>query len=122
MQASTGPSPVPTVVSSSAAESQARPTRVGARRRIPKFVEHIDETTDDDTSASIDRTANLDVRSVPFSEPEVRVKVEEEDEVPILTKDKPADASYGHLSDKAVDGWKLGMDHKVDHSGHFEFL
>ncbi|GAB1314058.1 C-24(28) sterol reductase [Madurella fahalii] len=83
----------------SASASEAMETRSLRQRGVPKFVEHIDELTPPETPVDSD--------AAPTSE----------------TKPAKAngEASKDAAHDKLVDGWRPGMDHRIDHSGQYEF-
>ncbi|KAK4211660.1 ergosterol biosynthesis ERG4/ERG24 family-domain-containing protein [Rhypophila decipiens] len=97
--------------SSSAAENVSKPSL--QKRRTAKFIEHLDEelemqptphkTPSDDESRPLLRTANGNGNGHSNGK-----------------------ASNGHAKaakpeEKVVDGWKPGMDPKIDYSGHKEF-
>ncbi|KAF3762901.1 hypothetical protein M406DRAFT_342020 [Cryphonectria parasitica EP155] len=98
--------------SSSAAETttSSRATRALRRRGAPKFVEHIDD--DNENSSLVQNSAQQ------AGQPE------EEEGVLTRRKTAAAEATNGHAAaaeDRVVDGWKPGMDHKIDYSGRYEF-
>ncbi|KAJ8120749.1 hypothetical protein ONZ43_g2623 [Nemania bipapillata] len=100
--------------SSSAAETTTMSkTRTSIRRKpVPKF-----EDSDDAKNESF---SPVKVENVPFT--------------PLMMNGNGNGNGNGHVApkpvatkhvvpkeEKVVDGWKPGMDHKVDYSGHFEF-
>ncbi|KAJ9156618.1 Delta(24(24(1)))-sterol reductase [Pleurostoma richardsiae] len=104
--------------SSSAAEST---TRKGTTRRrgIPKFVEHIDE---DESTSSVElpKANGYDV-----AEEEAQIKTESSPDVKVIKNGKALNgATNGAAKSKVVpvvEGWRPGLDPKIDYSGKFEF-
>ncbi|KAH8893434.1 Delta(24(24(1)))-sterol reductase [Thozetella sp. PMI_491] len=95
--------------SSSAAETtDTLRSRSVRRRGVPKFTEHIEEddvtpaTSPDEDSKPLHKVANGSANGHTGS---------------------PAPKANGkaHQADRVADGWRPGMDPKVDNSGHFEF-
>lgn len=102
--------------SSSAAETNptsSRAARALRRRTTGKFVEHIDE--DENTRASLQEDATD--RPTPEQAGDGQGDG--------LTKRKTAASTKARANgadeDKLVDGWKPGMDPKIDYSGKYEF-
>lgn len=90
--------------SSSAAEG---PTRKGTLRRrgTAKFVEHLDDDVSTEATS-------------PETEP---VKKSNGKANGTSKKTNGHGPANGHAEEQMVDGWKTGMDPKVDYSGKFEF-
>ncbi|CAK7239778.1 MAG: C-24(28) sterol reductase [Sporothrix thermara] len=117
--------------SSSAAESTSKKTRPAApRRRLPKFVEHIDET--DEASDSQNATEQqqhsngkqlTDKISDFTSSPDVKPNMASPlpSGRPAAINGKATDAEPIIKTEHAVDGWKPGADYRIDYSGHKEF-
>ncbi|KAL2258420.1 hypothetical protein VTK26DRAFT_8283 [Humicola hyalothermophila] len=79
----------------STSASEAMDTRSSLRKRaVPKFVEHVEEPTPPETPVEA---------GAQHAFPKVNGKAVE------------------HKEEKLVDGWRPGMDPKIDHSGHYEF-
>ncbi|KAI1851124.1 hypothetical protein JX266_003789 [Neoarthrinium moseri] len=111
--------------SSSAAETTTSKTRAGSetragsktragsvRRRVtPKFVEHLNE---DDSSKAEEFS--------PIPDEKLSAALNGKGKAANgHTNGKANGHANGHATEQMVDGWKPGMDHRVDHSGHFEF-
>ena len=77
--------------------SEAMDTKSARQRRAPKFTEHLELTPPE---SPVDSDANEDSK---VASPEANGKADHKAE------------------DKVVDGWKAGMDPKVDLSGEYEF-
>lgn len=99
--------------SSSAAETAPR-ARTTTRRRTAKFVEHVDDTEEEDGS---------------LYQPEANIKKELNEVKPLKNGAAKHANGNGHANGKAaaqpeerlVDGWRPGLDPKVDYSGEMEF-
>ena len=103
--------------SSSAAESTTKSSRTqttATRRRLPKFVEHIDETDDTDSKGN-DSFAATDDEVKP------KMSSSRSNGAPAPIHGKGTDSEPLIKTEHAVDGWKPGADYRVDYSGHKEF-
>lgn len=129
---------------SSSATETATATRRSPRKRAPKFVEHID---DDLPTAplALKETTNLPPPSRSTVQEQDNLGVTKRKTRTSAKAETKADTNghtngntNGHATEKTnasteevsgavakqeklVDGWKVGMDHKVDYSGRFEF-
>ncbi|RYP75251.1 hypothetical protein DL769_003862 [Monosporascus sp. CRB-8-3] len=92
--------------SSSAAETNS--LRKPSRRRTGKFVEHMEET---------DATSEAESFS-PVKEEKIAAVVNEKNRS--ATNGEPNGKVNAH-EEKLIDGWRPGLDHRIDYSGHFEF-
>lgn len=95
--------------SSSATESftKSKPVR---RRGVAKFVEHLGEEFDTPPTSS------------PEATPEPRVKTEEPAYPQTTSTGANGDAKeQARKHEDIIDGWRPGLDPKVDYSGEFEF-
>ncbi|KAG8168456.1 hypothetical protein KVR01_001205 [Diaporthe batatas] len=120
--------------SSSAAETTSLRTRSLRKRGVPKFTEHLD---DDNLPTS---SVLLDATTLPRSVVDDRRDVDEDVKPKIAPNghaetvngkvNGKANGANGHADgangkvvaeDKVVDGWKPGMDPKIDYSGTLEF-
>jgi Delta24(24(1))-sterol reductase len=102
--------------SSSAAETNNKKARITRRRGVPRFVENIDEN---EVLEPVNGHTN------GFANGYVKIKDEEaEEEKPSKTNghaSKPSQTNGAVKVAKVVDGWRPGLDPKVDYSGEFEF-
>ncbi|KAM7196508.1 Ergosterol biosynthesis ERG4/ERG24 family domain containing protein [Naviculisporaceae sp. PSN 640] len=88
--------------SSSAAEAAPEPRKPSLRKRgTAKFVEHLEE--EDEMQPTPPKTPS------------------DEEARPLLNGNGKATNGHAKPADKLIDGWKPGMDPKIDYSGHFEF-
>lgn len=109
--------------SSSAAETTTSlRTRSVRKRGVPKFTEHLDDDTLPTSSVLLDTTNQ--------PRPAANGKHDFEEAVkPRSVANGQTNGANGHANgtngkvaeEKVVDGWKPGMDPKIDYSGNFEF-
>lgn len=83
----------------STSTSDAMESQSLRQRGAPKFVEHMDEMTPPETPVDSDAASQPETKPVKAN----------------------GSASKGAADDKLVDGWRPGLDHRVDHSGVYEF-
>lgn len=109
--------------SSSAAESTAKSSRsrTPARRRLPKFVEHIDETDDTDSQANDSFPTSVTDEDVKPSMASSVASSSRGNGIPKPIPGKGTESEPLIKTEHAVDGWKPGADYRVDYSGHKEF-
>lgn len=126
---------------SSAAESDA-PVAVATttnnthrRRGVPKFIEHIDETSEESEAGSVGGSDSSPIASsfssVEVGKPGLRKRAKEgkpvangaasEEAEPSSNGAAQADGNGKTEGERAVDGWKPGLDHRIDYSGVKEF-
>lgn len=108
--------------SSLAAESRGQESHpVAPRRRLPKFVEHIE--ADDKLEAAKYSNGELngktsDICSYPDGKPTmIPLKTDR----PAAINGKATEAEPMIKTEHAVDGWKPGADYRIDYSTHKEF-
>lgn len=128
---------------SSAAESDAPVVAAAAtkprRRGIPKFVEHIDETEESEAGSVVGSESSPLASSfnpAEVGEAGLRKRIKEEPTENDATPKKPGPRSNGSTGaaaqekgkskgktegELAVDGWRPGLDHRIDYSGVKEF-
>lgn len=102
--------------SSSAAETTTRQRKSSRRRTVNKLIENVDETDATSEAESFSPVADEKIAAVANG----KSKREDED-TKAKTNGKSNGKANGHAEEKLVDGWRPGLDHKVDYSGHFEF-
>lgn len=99
--------------SSSATESYTKKSKPLRRRALPKFREHLDDDLETPPS------------SAPETEtPEPSLKAEDPNPFAVLdskTNGHANGATKDGKKEEIVDGWREGLDPKVDYSGEFEF-
>jgi Delta24(24(1))-sterol reductase len=112
--------------SSSAPESNLQKTR-SVRRRAPKFVEHIDET-EDETTVYGSKPAMNRRKGIPDFDTDAKPVANgvngtngHAKHAPLANGNANGHAN-GKADDRLVDGWRPGLDHRIDYSGEKEFL
>ncbi|PSR83902.1 ergosterol biosynthesis ERG4/ERG24 family-domain-containing protein [Coniella lustricola] len=103
--------------SSSAAETAttSRAARALRRRGTAKFIEHLDDEDDASTPRAAEHSHGPNGQSSPENGLSQR-KTASTATAAAASKEAPA-----AQPDKLIDGWKPGMDPKVDNSGKYEF-
>ncbi|KAI0134144.1 ergosterol biosynthesis ERG4/ERG24 family protein [Xylariales sp. AK1849] len=107
--------------SSSAAETTTSKTRSMRRRGTGKFTEHVDED---------DSVPEAEEEFSPVAVEKLSAALNGNGNAKTVSESAHSNGTINglvnglvdeHATDKIVDGWKPGMDHRIDYSGHFEF-